>query len=288
MSSTTNTQQSSTANVNRLQAVNYANVVAYVANASVVFGSTLVGLPDNATLSEKYQTLVTPAGYAFAIWGPIFIAELIWTIGQLLPAYRSSELVTKGVGYYFVAACLAQCAWTVAFGLEKIVLSLIAMVSILIPLLVILIKSSSLQAGSIGLYWLLKFPFEIHGAWIMAATLVNSNVLLVSLNLDPSILTYVGWASLVVALVIGLFFTLRRKWVVPSVLAWASIAIAVELSTPKESIVATFSEQNIEQTRIASAISGASLLVAVIAKLVYDFIKKPAAGDVDENRYAAI
>jgi benzodiazapine receptor len=287
MSSTTNTQQSSTATVNRLQAVNYANVIAYVANAAVVFGSTLVGLPDNATLSEKYQTLVTPAGYAFAIWGPIFIAELVWTIGQLLPAYRASELVTKGVGYYFVAACLAQCVWTVTFGLEEIVISFIAMVSILIPLLVILRTTSSLPAGSIGLYWLLKFPFEIHCAWIMAATLVNVNVLLVSFNLDSSILTYVGWASLVVVLVVGLFFTMKRKWVVPSVLAWASIAIAVELSNPKESIVTLFSETTIQQTRIASAISGTSLLVAALAKVVYDFIKKPAGLDTNEDRYSS-
>lgn len=286
MSSTTNTQQSSTATVNRLQAVNYANVISYVANAAVVFGSTALGLPDNATLSEKYQTLVTPSGYAFAIWGPIFIAELIWTIGQLLPAYRSSELVTKGVGYYYVAACLAQCAWTVAFGLEEILLSLIAMVSILIPLLVILLKSSSFPAGSIGLYWLLKFPFEIHASWIMAATLVNLNVLLVSLNLDPSIQTYVGWASLGVVVVVGLFFTLKRKWVVPSVLAWAAIAISVELSNPKETIVTTFPETTIEQTRIASAVAAASLLVGVLAKVVYAFIKKPAATDND-NRYAS-
>jgi benzodiazapine receptor len=286
MSSTSNSQQTPTASANRLQAVNYANVIAYVANASVVFCSTAVGLPDNATLSEKYQTLVTPSGYAFAIWGPIFIAELVWAIAQLLPAYRSSELVMKGVGYYFVAACLAQCAWTVTFGLEKILLSLIAMVSILIPLVIVLMKTSSLRAGSIGLYWLLKFPFEIHAAWIMAATLVNVNVLLVSLNVPPSSQTYAGWASLVVAVVVGLYFTLKQKWVVPTVLAWAAIAIAVELSNPKETIVATFSETTIMQTKIAAAFAGASLLVLALAKIIYDTIKKPATEDNDD-RYAS-
>lgn len=287
MPSTTNQGEVTAASVNRLQAVNYANVIAYAANALVVFGSTAVGLQDNATLSEKYQTLVTPSGYAFAIWGVIFLAQLIWTIAQLLPAFRSTELVTKGVGYYYVAACLAQCAWTVAFGLEKIELSLIAMVSILVPLLIILTKTSGLQAGNIGLYWLLKFPFEIHAAWIMAATVVNTNVLLVALTVSPSIQTYVAWASLVVVFLVGYFYTLKQKWVVPSVLAWAAIAIAVELSSPKESIIATFSESTIGQTRIASGFVGVSVLLFAFFKIVYDRFMKPASTEDTNDRYSS-
>jgi translocator protein len=287
MASTTNQREVAAASSDRLQAVNYANVIAYIANALVVFGSQFVGLQDNATLSAAYQTLVTPSGYAFAIWGVIFVAQLIWTIAQLLPAYRSSPLVLKGVSYYYVAACLAQCAWTVAFGLEKIVLSLIAMVSILVPLLIILTKTSGLQAESIGLYWLLKFPFEIHAAWIMAATLVNTNVVLVALNVAPSIQTYVAWASLVVVLLVGFFYTLKQKWVVPSVLAWAAIAISVELSSPKESIIATFSESTIGQIRIASGFVGASVLVVAVVKIVYDRFMKPASTEDTNDRYSS-
>merc|ERR1712107_141273 len=31
-------------------------------------------------------------------------------------------------------------------------------------------------------YWVLRFPFDIHGGWIMAAALVNTNVVLVALG----------------------------------------------------------------------------------------------------------
>ncbi|KAL3909133.1 MAG: hypothetical protein SGARI_002751, partial [Bacillariaceae sp.] len=248
----------------RLQAVNYSNVAGYLVNLAVVFGSPLLGLPDNGTLSAKYQTLVTPAGYAFAIWGIIFTSQLIWTIAQCLPAYRSSELVTKGVGYNYVWACLAQAVWTIAFGLERIPLSLVAMILILIPLVIILTSISRIEAGSIGRYWLLKFPFEIHAAWIMAATLVNCNVVFVAQAASSKAQTIVGWTSLAVVILVGLFYLMKRKWVVPCVLAWASSAISNELKNPKDLVVATFSEATIQHTRVAAGSVAAFLLVAIL------------------------
>lgn len=284
----TSSDNDSNSNI-RLPTVNYANVVGYILNASVVFGSPYFGLQDNATLSAKYQTLVTPAGYAFAIWGVIFTAEMIWTVAQCLPSHRSNELVTKGVGYNFVWACLAQALWTVVFGLEKISLSLVAMILILIPLVWILNSLSSMSTDSVGQYWLLKFPFEIHAAWIMAATLVNINLVFVALASSPKLQTTVGWTSLVVAAVVGIVYTLKRAWVVPSVLAWASAAIAKELSNPKDLIIATFSEATIKHTKVAAASVSALLLGAIFVKLVYGrFFRQPQEESNSSSRYQAL
>jgi hypothetical protein len=56
----------------RLRAWHYGNVLAYVMNVLITYGIGVGGLfdrPTNGELSEKYQTLVTPIGWAFAIWG---------------------------------------------------------------------------------------------------------------------------------------------------------------------------------------------------------------------------
>lgn len=292
---------------NNLQKLNYLNAIAYISNVLVVgFGATALSLPDNATLSEKYQTLITPAPFAFSIWGIIFLSELIWTIGQCLPAYRSTELVVKGVGYNYVFACVAQCIWTILFGLEKMTLSLIAMISILIPLLFILNKTSNIPTittsteddgdddddintnNAIGRYWLLKFPFEIHAAWIMAATLVNMNVVFVAYNASAKIQTIIGWTSLVVVLCVGIAYTLLLKpkkkqfIVVPCVLIWASFAITSELSNPKTLIMETFSENTIQQTKIASAIVG-TLLSLVVVNRGSRFLKPTTEALDDDN-----
>jgi hypothetical protein len=274
---------------NRLQPVNYANVVGYLINLLIVFGAPYAGLPDNATLSTKYQTLVTPDGYAFAIWGVIFTAELMWTVAQCLPTYRSTELVTKGVGYYFVWACLAQAGWTIAFGLEQMILALVFMFLILVPLMIILTNISLMDAGNIGRYWLLKFPFEIHCAWLMAATLVNCNVVLVAVQASSRVQTIVGWTSLAVVILVGLYYTMKRTWVVPSVLAWATIAIAHQLANPKDLITTTFTELTIQQTKVASACVAALLLAAVLIKVVYDrFINKTDEGDTPGDGYRSL
>lgn len=282
---TTSAAAAATATAPKLQMLNYVNAVAYLSNFLVVFGSTRAGLPDNATLSDKYQTLVTPSGYAFSIWGIIFTAELVWTIAQIFPSYRSHPLVVKGVGYNFALASFAQCLWTIFFGLEKMNLSLIAMVSILVPLVSILTKTSSTTASSNNSsnnnmmttttsdYWLLKFPFEIHASWIMAATLVNINVVAVAYEASAKVQTTVGWSSLVVLFGVGIYALTKKRnysrvWVVPCVLVWASFAIFKELSNPRDLIVATFSESTIVHTKIASMVVAHLLALAIVIELI--------------------
>lgn len=43
-------------------------------------------------VSAAYPTLFTPAGWAFAIWGLIFIMEGVFAIYQLLPSVRSTTV----------------------------------------------------------------------------------------------------------------------------------------------------------------------------------------------------
>lgn len=277
---------SSSSSPPKLQTLNYVNVLAYVLYFVVAFGTSLAGLPDNATLSKKYQTLITPSGYAFAIWGIIFTAELVWTIFQVLPSYRSNQLVTKGVGYHFALASLAQSLWTIAFALEQIALSMVCMVGILVPLLAILKQIVELPTSRLG-YWLLKFPFEIHGAWIMAATCLNVNLLLVAHGASATAQTAVGWLSLAVLLAAGAYATLRKVWVVPGVVVWASFAIANELSGPLDTIVATFPEATIRHTRIASMVVAYALVLLVTFEVVrsWFFRGSTSTGD-DENKAA--
>lgn len=280
MSSSTNDES------NKLQAINYANAAAYLANVAVVFGATkLLGLPDNATLSIKYQTLITPATYAFSIWGIIFPAQLAWTVVQLLPQYRATDLVIKGVGYNYVWACFAQCVWTILFGLEHMILSLLAMIGILVPLVSILFRTSKISSAAtttinrkgMERYGLLKFPFEIHAAWIMAATLVNVNVALVAYGPSASVQKLVCWACLVAVLCVGIASTAllptgRRNWVIPCVLVWTSVAISVELAHPKENIVSTFSRGTIVHTKIISDVVALSVLLVTIVQVLRQYL----------------
>jgi len=222
--------------------LNIANLIAYIANAGFVSSvPVLLKLPDNAEVSNKYQTLVTPAGFAFAIWGVIFLVQAIWSIVQIVvPTVRRNPLVIRGVGYHYVLVCACQVAWTFAFSLEQLAMSLFWMLGILFYLLRIymaqdkVLSSSSHDedGGSYSKnYWLLRFPFGLHFGWIVAASLVNVNLVLVAYDVSPDVQYATAIATLTAAVLASGFVLFKETQkpspnvVVPLVLVWALVRL---------------------------------------------------------------
>jgi len=277
-----------------LTALNFLNVLAYIANLLVTYGigvAGFAGTQTNADLSAKYQTLVTPIGWAFAIWGVIFLAQLVFTIAQLLGAYRQAPLVTPGVGRGYIGVCIAQVGWTLAFTYEIIWLSLVFMLSILYFLISILMSQyKTQQATSVKDYWLLKFPFAIHAGWIVAASFVNIGVVLVNYSVGETIQYYFAFATIVMLLLItavALGYHDRPEYVVPLVLSWASLGIYFELSNPKDSIVATFGANKVNDVKYGAIIASVTIFVAVLVRALMNYRKKHGGGEADseENAY---
>jgi len=161
----------------RLPLQSWINMLAYLANVSITYGS-LTGAfgATNEELSEKYQTLVTPAGYAFAIWGPIFIWEGIFAVAQMFPSLSTSKVV-ETVTPWWNCACLFQIGWTLFFAQDRIQGALVCMLGILVSLLTLILRTDYLPEISIKEYFLLRAPFSLHCGWIIAATVLNINVL---------------------------------------------------------------------------------------------------------------
>lgn len=218
------------------------NAVAYGVNTAETFGygpfsSGFTSGMDNATISSKYQTIITPHGIAFSIWGVIFISQFLCIVSTFVSEHRRNHpLMVDGVGSWFIAVCLTQTAWSPAFAREQIPLSLRIMAFILIGLVAIVVRQYNLVTGIIdegGVisssdYWLLQFPFEIHCSWITAALLLNMNILVVKLGGSAEIQAMVASASLAM-LAMASFICLkilnRPQFVLPSVAAWALVSV---------------------------------------------------------------
>jgi hypothetical protein len=250
------------------------NLFAYGLNTLVTYGVGAAGwwdLPSNAALSAKYQTLVTPAGWAFSIWGIIFVSQLVWTVWQQPILRRLDDdpnnvvpPMVKAVGLDYLYVCLAQIGWTAAFSTEHIGLSLVFMVMILAFLLLIL--SNLRRLDSQDSFFLYQFPFSIHAAWIMAAVVVNLNVVLVWAEASALAQFVVGAASLLILLseaLLRLHHSVGSRHTMdltfPIVLIWALVAVHSELSSPKDAIAERFSQQEIEAVRLG-AVGGAAVL----------------------------
>jgi hypothetical protein len=90
-------------------------------------GGENVGEIANTTLAG---VLITPANYAFAIWGLIYVGLIAYGVYQLRPAQRQDPDI-QTVNRWLIVACVAQMLWIGLFTLKYFTLSIPAMLVIL-------------------------------------------------------------------------------------------------------------------------------------------------------------
>ncbi|MGZ5211729.1 MAG: tryptophan-rich sensory protein, partial [Kaistella sp.] len=111
----------------------------YVSNTGIFNGKTI------GNVSDQYHTLITPAGYAFSIWGLIYLLLLgfvIYTGKSLFYAEKNeTDSFVEKVGWWFVISCLANCAWIVVWLYGFSGISVLILVIALISLIKILLEA---------------------------------------------------------------------------------------------------------------------------------------------------
>ncbi|GAB3980683.1 hypothetical protein GCM10028806_48770 [Spirosoma terrae] len=215
-------------------------VMNYLSNIGVFGGST------NKDISDKYHTLITPAGYAFSIWGLIFLGLLAFAVYQATPKQRNNPRF-RAIGGWVVLNAFCNAIWSPLFNREQIGLALVVILVMLFSLAVIeqrLLEhlqvpflptdpDASLPElpASVTETWLVRVPFSIYFGWLTVATILNVAVFLKATSFSLMGLAEQTWAIaiLIVGLVVGaIVFNRYRSVAYILVFAWAYAAIAVE------------------------------------------------------------
>jgi len=212
--------------------INWANISAYALNLVVTYVSATGAFgATNGELSRKYQTLVSPASFAFSIWGPIFIWEGIFAVTQMLPQFRDKPVV-GAIAPFWWSACFCQAAWSIVFAREWVTVAFLTMLAILVSLLGTLWRANSMHYDSSLEFWLLRAPFSVHTGWIIIASVLSANVEADYRRASPAWLLAVAILSLALVFAISSLFVLalpRPDAVIPLVAAWALFAVTSEL-----------------------------------------------------------
>ncbi|MBC8767441.1 tryptophan-rich sensory protein [Arenibacter sp. BSSL-BM3] len=216
----------------KLSIINLLSVVLVIA---VNYISQAVRINDTTIgeLSQRYSNLFTPASYAFAIWGLIFLSLLAYALFQVkVVFYDKKELAyIEQTGYWFAIANVLNALWVIAFAYDYMGLTVIIIVGILISLLKIIINTNMERWDApkeiIVFSW---WPICLYSGWITVATIANIALYLTKIGWDGAFLTEVQWTMvlIVIATLINLVIIYKRNMrEFAAVGVWALFAIYI-------------------------------------------------------------
>jgi hypothetical protein len=199
-------------------------VVSYLSSTGVFNGNTM------ASLSARYPTLVTPAPYAFGIWGLIYLALAGFVVYYWRMAFQAPEADDPAlrVGGWFIVTCVVNCCWVLAWLYDQTGLSVFLMVVLLVSLMRIVVLtdmeiSDPLWPVIVFVWW----PFCYYAGWITVALLANIAAWLVKLEVTGFELI---WAigMILLAGAVYLWMTWKRNMREYAIVGvWALVAVAV-------------------------------------------------------------
>ncbi len=144
-----------------------------------------------ADISDKYDTLFAPAGYAFAIWGLLFLLAIGFVVYQwiLLKRKDPDQYITR-TGVWFAVSNLANAIWLYCWLNERIGLSVICILFLLLSLIILTVKLRlELDDVAVRDIFFVWWPVTLYLGWIMVATIACI----------AAWLTSVGWSEMGIA-----------------------------------------------------------------------------------------
>lgn len=202
--------------------------VNYLSNTGLLNGNTM------KSISEKYFNLFTPAGYAFSIWGVIYlglIGFVFYTTRSLFKKEIENNSVVIKIGWWFVVSCLANSLWVIAWLYEYTGISVLLMVVLLFSLLKIIVNTRmELDEHPFKKYLFIFWPFAIYSGWVSVALIANIAAWLTKSNWNGWGISEVSWTVIMIGvagLINIMMIRLRNLREYAIVGIWALLAIAV-------------------------------------------------------------
>lgn len=187
--------------------------------------------PSNGAVSDHYPTLVVAAGYAFAIWGAIFLLDVLFGFWQL--SSRRTGSVVASIRLPAALGFSLTALWMPVFSNQLFWLALLIIWSSLACLLVCAVRLSADPRPQPGQRWLAWLPLSLHAGWLSLAAILNTAQVIVAYRLLPTD-QMLGWSTalLVVAtiLLLALNQRMRGNLAYAAAAAWALAAVYVKQS----------------------------------------------------------
>lgn len=237
-------------------------------------GTPLVGKEEETSTYSlnRSRTLVNPSGWAFSIWGPIYLGEAAFVAAQLFASDATASALLPQITAPFVAANLFQSLWCASFrpsygeGWKKYI-SAAMLGGTAYSLSLVHSAGATVAAADPTMLTHLLVPLTMHFGWTTAATLVNLNGSLASdQSASPRALIALGNSSALAATALGVGITVSQS--APAyglTLAWALAACADGMSRRIPSQSATEEETLAKGAVVQKNLCWAGSMICAVA-----------------------
>jgi translocator protein len=195
-----------------------------LANALPLFGR------GTGEVSALYPTLVTPAGYVFAIWGLIYIGLLAYSVAQFVRPLATDSLPDR-LAWPLIISNVANVGWLLLWHSLNIYLSVPVMIALLASLIVAYRIARRARPDRVSALerWAVRAPLGLYLGWISVATIANASNALVAASWNGWGIPAEWWGVIVLAVGAALAFAGLLKegdGVFAGVFVWAFAGIA--------------------------------------------------------------
>ena len=228
-------------------------------------------MKDNNLDKFPWRTVFSPSGWTFAIWGVIYLSEMILTIyvgvkGEPLEAVRSATSfwlmgnIFQSIWCFCFRPSFINQLWVpatqLAFGAVSFGLAHTSLTQSIL--------AESNQFWKFVLY-AMRFPFSLHMTWLTAATLLNVNAWAVVSNVSlSSQLSLATACAYVTTLLGGLLSWKLNDPLIGLTVAWALAGLADRTKkTPEVKGMPAVATESLAQTEsiMSTALIAFSLLL---------------------------
>lgn len=206
-------------------------VVMLVANYA--YGAGSFGLTTVGEISNKYDTLFTPAGYAFIIWSLIFLLCIGFVAYQwILIKSGDPRQYIKRTGIWLALSNVINTLWLYCWTNELILLSVLLILILMLCLVALTVRLRlELDDEPVRTIFFVWWPIVYYLGWIMVASIANIAAWLVSKGWKGEGFGEEVWTIIMIATSTLLYLFLlktRNMREAAGVGIWAFIAIAVK------------------------------------------------------------
>jgi hypothetical protein len=239
-------------------------VIALIMYVFMIVMNTLANtMPINnintGEVSFKYPNLFQPTGLTFSIWGLIYLLLLVYLIFQFanfnnIVSSEHKDLYVL-INIVFALSSLFNGLWILAWHYDKILLSTIIMLFLLISLAII---TKIIPIGDT----LSKTAFSVYFGWITIATIANITIMLVKMgvpNFETSSVIITNVILFVGVIIASLWIYTEKDLIYSLVIIWAYFGIFLR----------HFSTTELNQTYPSIYISA---LVAILLIVIIDLL----------------